>query len=48
MDLLVNIDVDDLELAIRFYTAAFPLRVTRRFGNDGGRGYDEVSTPAAE
>ena len=32
MDLLVNIDVDDLERAMRFYTGAFDLRVGRRFG----------------
>jgi len=32
--LLVNIDVDDLEKAVRFYTAALDLRVGRRFGND--------------
>lgn len=31
-DLLVNIDVDDLSRAIRFYTSAFDLRVGRRFG----------------
>jgi lactoylglutathione lyase len=31
-ELLVNIDVDDLEAAVRFYTAAFGLRVNRRFG----------------
>ncbi len=30
--LLVNIDVDDLERAVRFYTAAFDLRVGRRLG----------------
>lgn len=35
MDLLVNIDVDDLDRAVRFYTAAFGLRVGRRFGEDG-------------
>lgn len=35
MDLLVNIDVPDLAAAEAFYTAAFGLRVTRRFG-DGG------------
>ena len=35
MDLLVNIDVPDLAAAEAFYTAAFDLRVTRRFG-DGG------------
>jgi predicted enzyme related to lactoylglutathione lyase len=32
--LLVNIDVDDLEKAARFYTAALDLRVGRRFGGD--------------
>ena len=35
MDLLVNIDVPDLPAAEAFYTAAFGLTVTRRFG-DGG------------
>ncbi len=30
--LLVNIDVDDLERAVSFYTAAFGLKVDRRFG----------------
>lgn len=35
MDLLVNIDVDDLERATRFYTQAFGLKVTRRFGSGG-------------
>ena len=34
MDLLVNIDVDDLERAIRFHVDAFGLRVGRRFGAD--------------
>lgn len=34
MDLLVNIDVDDLDRAIQFYTGAFDLRVSRRFGTD--------------
>ena len=32
MDLLVNIDVSDIGLAIAFYTEAFGLIVTRRFG----------------
>jgi predicted enzyme related to lactoylglutathione lyase len=32
MDLLVNVDVDDLEKAIRFYGSAFELRIGRRFG----------------
>jgi predicted enzyme related to lactoylglutathione lyase len=35
MDLLVNIDVPDLTAAEAFYTAAFELKTTRRFG-DGG------------
>lgn len=35
MDLLVNIDVDDLEKAVCFYSAAFGLRVGRRFGTFG-------------
>ncbi len=35
MDLLVNIDVPDLARAEAFYTAAFDLTVSRRFG-DGG------------
>lgn len=33
MDLMVNIDVDDLAAAERFYTAAFGLRVGRRIGD---------------
>jgi predicted enzyme related to lactoylglutathione lyase len=32
LDVLVNVDVDDLEKAVRFYTAAFELTVGRRFG----------------
>ena len=35
MNLLVNLDVDDLEKAIHFYSAAFSLTVGRRFGADG-------------
>lgn len=35
MDLLVNIDVDDLQRGIAFYTRAFDLRPGRRFGDDG-------------
>jgi predicted enzyme related to lactoylglutathione lyase len=35
MDLLVNIDVDDLEKAERFYCAAFGLHPGRRFGQGG-------------
>ncbi|MDI1483373.1 VOC family protein [Polyangium sp. y55x31] len=33
--LLVNIDVDDLDRAIHFYTGAFDLRIGRRFGAAG-------------
>jgi predicted enzyme related to lactoylglutathione lyase len=32
LDVLVNIDVDDLEQAVRFYSTAFELEVGRRFG----------------
>jgi len=35
MDLLVNIDVDDLDRAERFYTSALDLSVGRRFGSGG-------------
>ena len=35
VDLLVNIDVEDLERAIAFYTGAFELQIGRRFGADG-------------
>lgn len=35
MNFLVNIDIDDLEKAVVFYTAAFGLRVGRRFGASG-------------
>jgi lactoylglutathione lyase len=31
-ELLVNIDVDDVEAGVRFYTQVFGLRVGRRFG----------------
>ncbi len=34
MKLLINIDVPELALAERFYTAAFGLRTGRRFGDD--------------
>ena len=34
MTLLLNIDVPDVEVAVRFYTAAFGLKVGRRFGTD--------------
>jgi len=33
MDILVNIDVDDLDRAVEFYTAAFDIRVARRLGS---------------
>ena len=35
MDFVANIDVDDLDKAVRFYQAAFGLKVGRRFGADG-------------
>jgi predicted enzyme related to lactoylglutathione lyase len=35
MQVLINVDVDDLESAVRFYTAAFDLKVGRRFGTAG-------------
>ena len=35
MDFLANINVDDLDKAVRFYQAAFGLKVGRRFGADG-------------
>jgi predicted enzyme related to lactoylglutathione lyase len=35
VDLLVNIDVDNLDVAETFYTSAFDLSVGRRFGNSG-------------
>jgi predicted enzyme related to lactoylglutathione lyase len=35
LELLVNLDVLDLEEAIRFYGAAFGLTVGRRFGPSG-------------
>ena len=34
MTLLLNIDVPDVEAAVRFYVAAFNLKVGRRFGTD--------------
>ena len=34
MTLLLNIDVPDVESGVRFYTAAFDLKVGRRFGTD--------------
>jgi len=33
MDFLVNLDVDDLERAVDFYSAVFGLRVGRRLGS---------------
>jgi hypothetical protein len=35
IDLLVNLDVDNLEKAARFYGSAFGLKVRRRFGAFG-------------
>jgi predicted enzyme related to lactoylglutathione lyase len=35
VQLLINIDVPDVAQAERFYTAAFGLRPSRRFGEDG-------------
>lgn len=35
MKLLINIDVDDLERAVEFYSSAFGLQVGRRFGASG-------------
>jgi predicted enzyme related to lactoylglutathione lyase len=35
MDFLVNLDVDDLDKAVRFYGSAFGLKVGRRFGSSG-------------
>jgi predicted enzyme related to lactoylglutathione lyase len=35
MDLLVNLDVEDLEKAVRFYGSVFGLKVGRRFGASG-------------
>jgi len=32
VDLLVNLDVDELDKAVRFYTSALGLKVGRRFG----------------
>ena len=34
MTFLLNIDVPDVETGVRFYTAAFGLKVGRRFGTD--------------
>src|SRR5574338_1029574 len=35
MDLLINLDVDDLDRAVRFYREAFGLKAGRRFGAFG-------------
>jgi predicted enzyme related to lactoylglutathione lyase len=35
MQILINVDVDDLKKAIRFYEMAFGLNVGRRFGGNG-------------
>lgn len=34
MEILVNVDVDDLEKAVDFYTRAFGLTMGRRFGGE--------------
>lgn len=34
-ELLINVDVDDLDAAILFYTTAFGLKIGRRFGTFG-------------
>ena len=34
MTFLINIDVPDVDAGVAFYTAAFGLRVGRRFGTD--------------
>lgn len=49
MELLVNIDVPDLKRAAEFYTRAFGLKVTRRFGHgDETGGGVELSGLAAK
>src|ERR1700757_818191 len=35
MQILINVDVDDLDKATRFYELAFGLKVGRRLGADG-------------
>jgi hypothetical protein len=35
MQVLINVDVDDLGKATHFYTTAFGLKVSRRFGVEG-------------
>jgi predicted enzyme related to lactoylglutathione lyase len=35
IDLLVNLDVDDLDKAVRFYSSVFGLKVGRRLGTVG-------------
>jgi len=35
VNILINIDLPDLAIAIAFYTEAFGLTVTRRFGANG-------------
>lgn len=34
MTVLINIDVPDAEIGVRFYVAAFGLKIGRRFGSD--------------
>jgi predicted enzyme related to lactoylglutathione lyase len=35
MNFLVNLDVDDLEKAVDFYSSVFALKIGRRFGTSG-------------
>lgn len=35
MNFLVNLDVDDLEKAVAFYSSVFALKIGRRFGTSG-------------
>ena len=48
MNLLINIDVPDLDIAFAFYTEAFGLTVTRRFGANGAEldGWPALVSPA--
>ena len=41
-DLLVNIDVDDLEKAVAFYTAGLGLRVGRRSAQGRGTNHSRA------
>jgi catechol 2,3-dioxygenase-like lactoylglutathione lyase family enzyme len=46
MEMLVNIDVDDLERAETFYTAAFGLEVERRLGATANELVDGLAAAA--